>query len=407
MRRFKTVSRDYQDEFVQRLFEGKPGYFFDVACNNGRHSNNTFILEQEGWIGTLIDDSKALMDMNSKFRRQRCCVADLRQTNFYELLNADSRVPRGQNMEIHIDYLSIGPSMSVEAIIKGFPWNLCRFKVMTFHHHGAESLKKEMRNLMMTKGYMLLAGDIIPENTLGTNSYEDWYVDPVFFDSKLLQRLKSSEKRGIDIIYKPKHELPFRIATNSADLQDEFVQRLFAGATGRFLDVGSGRGTDTGNNTLMLEKAGWSGFLVDLQQEAYEANKKERKVIAVCADVTKCDWHQILDISVSDKTTFDYISFDVDDATIPAVERFPWNTIRFRVCTIEHDAYQRDSKARYVIREKMALHGYMLLAGDVCADFVDEPYEDWFIDPTTFEPNIYERYFSHGFRAADVIFTPR
>jgi hypothetical protein len=55
----------------------------------------------------------------------------------------------------------------------------------------------------------------------------------------------------------------------------------------------------------------------------------------------------------------------------------------------------------------MSKHGYILLAGDVCADFIYQPYEDWFIDPTTISPMDFLPFVSNGLRAAEVIYTPR
>ena len=52
MRQIKSTSGDHEDEFAHRLLTDSDtefkGTFLDVACGNGRHSNNTFTLEEEG-----------------------------------------------------------------------------------------------------------------------------------------------------------------------------------------------------------------------------------------------------------------------------------------------------------------------------------------------------------------------
>jgi len=182
---------------------------------------------------------------------------------------------------------------------------------------------------------------------------------------------------------------------------------MFGGGCGRFLDIGSGNGLQ-GSNTATLENAGWNGVCVDLNAEAVEWNRVNRKSSkAVCADATICDWKKVLDLAVGQTITFDFISFDVDEATIPAVKHFPWDSVRFKVLTIEHDAYQRGPEARSVIRDVLSKHGYMLLAADVCADFNCEPYEDWWIDPIGFRSDMWSLMVSDGRRAVDVFMNAR
>jgi hypothetical protein len=147
--------------------------------------------------------------------------------------------------------------------------------------------------------------------------------------------------------------------------------------------------------------------MIDLDMEAWKWNQANRRAKSVCDDVTNCDWNTIIGKKPEETVTIDFISFDVDDATVPAVQHFPWSTVRFRVMTIEHDAYRVGPATRAVIRDTLAKHGYMLLAGDVCADIVNKPYEDWYIDPLKVDPSVFLQYASTGLRAAEVIYTPK
>jgi len=400
MAKFKTTSSDHEDEFVHRLLtEENPtfkGTFLDIGCGNGRHSNNTYTLEEAGWTGVLVDEHKEYADHNAKFRKNRCVSANLSTADWADLLGIDTE------SVITADYISF---RSQEAF-RNFPWSTIRFRVMTLKHNSAEkgpAYRDETRRELLKRGYLLLAGDVCYDFCY--QPFEDWYIDPAKVPASSYVKYMSNGVRGIDVIYKEKVPTGQKYITVSADLQDEFVHRLL-GPKGRFLDIGCGHGIH-GNNTFVLEKSGWTGEMIDLDKTAYEWNKVNRKCRSFCDDVTTCDWNAIIQKKPDEIVTYDYISFDVDEATIPAVKHFPWSTVRFRVITIEHDAYRVGNETRALIRETMAANGYMLLAADVCADFLYQPYEDWYIDPTLIDSDVYMPFISEGLRAAEVIYRPK
>jgi len=191
--------------------------------------------------------------------------------------------------------------------------------------------------------------------------------------------------------------------SNSSDFQDEFAFRVINSKVGTFLDVGCGHGFHH-NNTLCMEQAGWTGYLVDNDAQLVELNRSIRTGVSVCMDVTKPDW------SFIKETSIDYLSFDVDNATISAVKQFPWDKIRFKVITIEHDAYRVGSEARDLIREVLKKHNYFCVAYDVlasgCHKGVVQPFEDWYVD-INLPATSYLKYFSIGKRAVDILFVPR
>lgn len=188
--------------------------------------------------------------------------------------------------------------------------------------------------------------------------------------------------------------------TTSSDLQDVFAQ-TFLPTPSTFLDIGCGHGRH-GSNSFILEQLGWTGILVDHDRDLIELNKTFRRQPCIRADVTTCDWKTILD-----KDVYDYISFDVDGATIDAVKNFPWESVRFKIMTIEHDLYARGPEARSLIRQTMNENGYTMIAHDVCTNCTGEPFEDWFVDPNHFSPDMIAKYFSMGKRAIDVLYNPK
>jgi len=404
MRQIKTTSDNHEDEFAHRILtdenEGFKGTFLDVGCGNGRHGNNTFTLEEAGWQGTMVDSSREMMEHNARFRGVTLCIADIVSCNWNDVFKKSEDT-------LTIDYISFNMDENIIQCIRNFPWSSIRGRVITFKHNEFKigpGTKEEARRILVAAGYLLLVGDVCNDTLY--RSFADWYIDPKTISPAVYQRYVSYGVRGIEVIYRPKVQSQQKLVTNSADLQDEFAARLL-GTSGKFLDVGCGNGGVMGNNTLMLERLGWTGVMVDIDAEAYRWNTGNRKARAVCADVTTCDWSSVIGKKPEEMVLYDYISFDVDEATAAAVKHFPWSHIRFRLITIEHDAYRFGDGARALIRETMAKNGYILLAGDVCADFLYKPYEDWFIDPLTVSPLTFLPYVSNGLRAAEVLYTPR
>ncbi len=128
---------------------------------------------------------------------------------------------------------------------------------------------------------------------------------------------------------------------------------------------------------------GWTGLSIDCQEFSLEFAAK-RKNLFYCTDVTTVNWDDVIQRCPFMQNTIDYISFDVDEATMPAVAHFPWDKIRFATMTIEHDQYRFGTATRDYIREVLTNHGYSLICADVVMpDSPTEPYgafEDWYAD---------------------------
>lgn len=160
--------------------------------------------------------------------------------------------------------------------------------------------------------------------------------------------------------------------------QDLFAEMLVRGTTEprTYLDLGCNLAVYL-NNTYALELAGWKGLGID-NGDFHNEHTAYRKNDFLQADVTTIDWDPIIEKYYPNRK-IDYISFDVDDATLPAFEHFPFSTVRFKVMTIEHDAYRIGNQLRDTLRSKLSAHGYTLLCGDViCEGF--GAFEDWWAD---------------------------
>ncbi len=178
--------------------------------------------------------------------------------------------------------------------------------------------------------------------------------------------------------------------------QDKFVYYMLVknnpGYIGTYLELGANVPIYT-NNTYVFEKLGWYGLSIDIDSNCKAAFDQVRKNDYILADVTKLDWDETLKRYpgiLRRDGTIDYISFDVDDATMAAFDNFPWDTIKFKVMTIEHDAYRVGPALRAHIRQKLISLGYDLVCSNVvCAGYGF--FEDWFVAPEYFSKDAIEQ----------------
>jgi len=179
--------------------------------------------------------------------------------------------------------------------------------------------------------------------------------------------------------------------------QDVFA-RYVIGRKGTYLDIGSFRPTYH-NNTRTLEFEGWTGLSIDYQNFCEEFKQKRNNPF-LYGDVTTIDWNSTIEAFPFFKEPIDYISFDVDGATRSAVDRFPFDKIKFGCMTIEHDQYLVGTGLRDYLREKLTSLGYVLLCADVVMP--DTPtdkygaFEDWWVNPELVDMNRVEAIRSNG-----------
>lgn len=166
--------------------------------------------------------------------------------------------------------------------------------------------------------------------------------------------------------------------TFSQAAQDLFPQVLLKNHSHvkTYLDIGCHHPTIF-NNSYALERAGWKGLSMDIQDfhkefDLLRSNPFRRD------DVTRIDWGHIID-SHFESRSIDYISFDVDDATHAAFSRFPFSSVRFKTMTLEHDGYRVGTQLRDSIRSQLSSYGYTLICSDVIADGYGA-FEDWWVD---------------------------
>ena len=141
-----------------------------------------------------------------------------------------------------------------------------------------------------------------------------------------------------------------------------------------FLDVGCHHPFD-GNNTKALEDAGWKNSVILM-------------------DVSKPEFVEAITDNFKD-TVIDYISLDVDNGTLEALENLISGNVQFKCMTLEHDSYQAGPDIRDASREILKKEGYFLLFEDVLTDTTDlagwQPWEDWWVNLQHVDNSILEK----------------
>jgi len=151
---------------------------------------------------------------------------------------------------------------------------------------------------------------------------------------------------------------------------------------GSFLDIGCHDGR-TNSNTLGLEEIGWRGLMVDIHLQPGLAARASDFLIV---DAVTADWPRIFELYFPDKKLIDYLSLDTDESTTAVLEKLVELPMRFRVITIEHDAYLRGGEYRDRQRAILDGLGYDLVCSDVRIGAGEwhttgGPFEDWWAHP--------------------------
>jgi hypothetical protein len=174
--------------------------------------------------------------------------------------------------------------------------------------------------------------------------------------------------------------------------QDEFVFTLLSfKKNGYYLDIGSGAPNSQSNSNYLDTILNWQGVCVEKNSDYNDLYAQVRTCYFINDDANKIDYKNILDKLGSPKR-IDYLSIDIDEGSMQALNRMPFNDYKFNIITIEHDAYRFGHTIRNQERECLRANNYTLLFPDVlvplgCGMGPDLSFEDWWIDSTFFNTN--------------------
>jgi len=209
----KSYSQCGQDLFVYYLNEGKPGKFLDLGCSLPKKINNTYLLELNGWDGISLD----IQNFSEQWQERKCkfIQADCLNQNYNELLKDyyDDKV---------IDYLTLDMEGCGDRykLLQKIIESDYTFKIITIEHDAYlrdEFVQKEkipQRELLESKGYKLICSDVSHGNHPELY-FEDWWVDPKYFEESDLVSW-NSDKTSCDKIFE-RLNIEYNVAQESID----------------------------------------------------------------------------------------------------------------------------------------------------------------------------------------------
>lgn len=209
----KSYSQCGQDIFVYNIMNGQPGKFLDLGCSLPKKINNTYLLELNGWIGISLD----IQDFNNQWKERSCpfiqanCLTE----------DYNSLLPKHYESNL-IDYLTLdmegcGDRFKLLQVIMNTNYE---FKIITIEHDSylGESFVNEeklpQRQLLESKGYKLICSDISHPNA-PEMFFEDWWINPKYFDEKTIEDWKS-DRTSCDKIFQ-KLGINYELASESKD----------------------------------------------------------------------------------------------------------------------------------------------------------------------------------------------
>ena len=174
-----------QDLFALGLFpEG--GTFLDIGSGGPIRSNNTYMLEQNGWKGICVDNisednlKKEFLSLESAYKEKRESQffnIDACSDEFIDLIT--EHYPSKT-----IDYISLDiDSHSLECLVNIIK-NGFNFKCMTFEHDLYQKkpinyvIKYQSKDLLLSRGYFPVFENV------GLNGFlplEDWWINLNYF----------------------------------------------------------------------------------------------------------------------------------------------------------------------------------------------------------------------------------
>ena len=156
------------------------------------------------------------------------------------------------------------------------------------------------------------------------------------------------------------------------------VEKLKNKTEGFYIEIGAYDPVDI-SNTYSLEKyMKWSGISFEASKDVKEKWEQIRTNKLVICDATKFDFKKCFKEN-NVPATIDYLSLDIDAATLDCLKILPLNEYKFKVITIEHDEYSAGPSNKNSMREILFTHGYTLDIPDVKNDGLI--FEDWWIYP--------------------------
>lgn len=181
----------------------------------------------------------------------------------------------------------------------------------------------------------------------------------------------------------------------SSASQDEFVANLLNfKQSGYCVDIGSCHSSQA-NNTFYFQELKWSTISVEIDSSYNDSYSERKKSLHLNENALNVDYPKVFQKKRFPKT-IDYLSLDVDTASTSVLKILPFDTYKFRIITIEHDAYLHGDRYRAEQRQILTDKGYKLLCSNVLVpnpghsgyNGEDCPFEDWWVYAEEFDERV-------------------
>lgn len=187
--------------------------------------------------------------------------------------------------------------------------------------------------------------------------------------------------------------------------QDEFVARIFSfKRDGFFVDIGSCNAVGS-NNTFFFEGLGWNGLCVELNS-GYNSSYAVRRCTYMNDNALNLNYLDIFN-NLNFPKSIDYLSMDIDELSYEALTKLPHKEYKFKVITIEHDAYRLGDSFKEKQRQFLSNLGYELIAGNIYVEqsgyAKNSPFEDWWVYPKEFNIELLNKIKSQNIYPSQVI----
>lgn len=177
--------------------------------------------------------------------------------------------------------------------------------------------------------------------------------------------------------------------------QDEFVANILKfKKNGYCVDIGSHHSV-IANNSYAFQDLEWTSISVEWDSSFNDTYQSRQLGTHYNEDALKINYKEIFEEN-NFPSNIDYLSLDVDDATLGVLKSIPFDEYKFKVITIEHDAYLHGDQCRKEQRNILGSLGYFLLCSNVYVEqdgFYGKecPFEDCWINPNEFDQALIDK----------------
>jgi hypothetical protein len=160
---------------------------------------------------------------------------------------------------------------------------------------------------------------------------------------------------------------------------------------GTYVEIGGDHGVIISNTYLLETQFNWNGVSFEIDPEKVNGYNSIRDNKCICADALTFDYTKLFEEKKFPKQ-IDYLQVDIEPAwqTLNALKALPLNDYRFSVITYETDVYKDGPDAGEEAMEILLSLGYQLVVRNVAN--LNNPYEDWYVDPQVVNPKIVEKF---------------